>query len=270
MSSVFVANAQSKENVDNHLVETINGELFYGNMLIESDSIIVLKTSFGEIKFLKTKVQKITTSNNGFKGIKFNNPNPTHYFFGPSAISLKRKTGYYQNVLLSSNFANYGLTDNISIGGGFELISTINGSPLWFFTPKTGYKLRDKMYVGGGIFLIGVGFDDNIASLAYGLFTYGNKNSNITVATGYGFIGGEKTTFAPIMVNCTYRINNVISLLSENYIFSDLNANINYLGIQGFRVLSKANVFDIGLVISPSLLNGFVPALPFVGYAKRF
>lgn len=229
----------------------------------------MLKTSFGEIKFLKEKIVKVTNTN-GIKKFKFNNPNPTRYFFGPSAIPLNSKSGYYQNVLLSSNFINYGITDNISIGGGLELISTINSSPIWFFNPKTGYMLRENLYAGGGIFLIGIGVDENVASLAYGLFTYGNKNTNFTLATGYGLIGGERTTFAPVMANGTYRINNVISLLSENYIFPDENVDINYIGIQGIRILSKANVFDIGLIVSPTIFDGFTPALPFVGYVRVF
>jgi len=112
--------------------------------------------------------------------------------------------------------------------------------------------------------------DENVASLAYGALTYGNKNSNFTLATGYGLINGERTAFAPVMANGTYRINNVISLLSENYIFPDGNADINYIGIHGVRILSKANVFDIGLIISPTIFSGFTPALPFVGYVRVF
>lgn len=82
--------AQIKNNKKEFVVETIDGDLFYGSNTIEMDSTIVLKTTFGEIKFFKKKVFKITTTNDN-KKFKFSNPNPTRYFFGPSAISLEKK-----------------------------------------------------------------------------------------------------------------------------------------------------------------------------------
>ena len=53
----------------------------------------------------------------------------TRYFFGTNGYSLKKNTGYYQNTWVLFNQFNYGLSDNLSIGGGLVPLFLFGGSP---------------------------------------------------------------------------------------------------------------------------------------------
>ena len=125
------------------IVKMNNGDEYKGQILNKDNKTILLKTVNGEINLIASNVSSI--ENYDYDG-KFNfaNPHDTRYFFGPSGIPIKKGKGYYQNVLVSANFVNYGIADNISIGGGFEFFSTIAGLPVWFLTPKVGFDYFRK------------------------------------------------------------------------------------------------------------------------------
>ncbi|NBO69186.1 hypothetical protein EBV26_01695 [bacterium] len=120
------------------------------------------------------------------------NPNDSRYLFAPSAFNLKKGEGYYQNTYLFINSFNYGITDNFSMGLGFEFLSTFgslgNGSfdPIFFVTPKYSTQVSENMRVGVGV-LVGK-ITDNIGGfgVSYGLVTFGNPEHNATLGLGFG------------------------------------------------------------------------------------
>ncbi|MFM7340359.1 MAG: hypothetical protein ACKO2H_09630, partial [Bacteroidota bacterium] len=125
------------------------------------------------------------------------NPNDSRYLFAPSAFNLKKGEGYYQNTYLFINSFNYGITDNFSMGLGFEFLSTFgslgNGSfdPIFFVTPKYSTQVSENMRVGVGV-LVGK-ITDNIGGfgVSYGLVTYGNPEHNATLGLGFGLFDGQ-------------------------------------------------------------------------------
>ena len=266
-SSLFAQVEEFNMFQDSTVIVTMkNGEQFQGQILSKTDGTILLKTENGELKLIANKIRSIETVK--YKGkYDFANPHATRYFFGPSGIAIEKGKGYYQNILVTTNFVNYGITDNISVGGGFEFLSTITGNPIWFFTPKVGFEVGKNMHAGGGIMLIGLA-NQGTASLGYGVFTYGGSESNVSVGLGYGFASGEVSSYPAIMISGTHRVSNSVALLSENYLIPN-SFNTFYFGIQGVRLLSKNNAFDIGAIIIPEI-GRFIPALPFVGYARAF
>lgn len=249
------------------VVKMKNGEEYTGQIVRRDSENVVLKTVNGEIYLIASNISSI--ENYEYTGkYSFPNPHDTRYFFGPSGIPIKEGSGYYQNVLLTTNFVNYGLTQNISIGGGFEFISTIMGYPIWFLTPKIGFELSENVHAAGGILV--AGFSDlGSAALPYGVFTYGSSESNFSLGAGYGLIDGEFSSYPAVMVAGTHRISNNFALLSENYLLPGDEDQIEYMGVQGLRILSRKNAFDVGAIIG-SGFSGDLPAFPFVGYARAF
>ena len=244
-----------------------NGQEFTGVILKQDAKTLVLKTKNGELNLIATNVKRIETDI--YKGAyRFENPHDTRYFFGPTGIPIKKGKGYYQNVLLTTNFVNYGVTKNISIGGGFEFISTLLGSPIWFLTPKVGFQLSKNAHIGGGFIMAGLAAD-GAATLAYGSFTAGNSDANVSVGIGYGLVNGNFSNYPAIMIAGTSRLTNGLALLTENYVFPDGTNTPTYFGIHGFRILSKKNSFDIGGIFIPSIFE-YIPALPYVGYVRVF
>lgn len=248
------------------VVKMNNGDEFRGKILSRDQNTIVLETTNGTLNLISSNVRSINSDS--YKGkFSFPNSNETRYFFGPSAIPIKQGKGYYQNVLLTSNFINIGLLKNVSIGGGFEFISLLLDSPIWFLTPKVGFKVSENSHVGGGFIMAGIGIEET-ATLAYGVYTFGSSETNLTVGAGYGLISGNFSKRPTIMLSGTHRVGNNLALLTENY-FIPIGTSTNYTGILGLRVLAPKNSFDFGLVFGPQI-SDFIPALPFIGYTRSF
>ena len=248
------------------VIKMENGDEYKGTVSKKDSETIVLKTVNGEISLIATNVRSI--ENYDYEGIfEFPNPHDTRYFFGPTGIPIKKRKGYYQNLLVTTNFVNYGITENFSIGGGFEFTSTILGSPVWFLTPKVGFEVKENVHVGGGLFMAGFAAFGT-ATLGYGIVTFGDSETNLSIGAGYGLVDGELSDNPAIMFSGTHRVSKSISLLSENYVLPNSLEDVSYFGIHGIRILSKNNAFDIGLTFRPGA--SFLPALPFVGYARAF
>jgi small nuclear ribonucleoprotein (snRNP)-like protein len=207
------------------VVKMNNGDEFRGKILSRDQNTVILETTNGTLNLISSNVRSINIdSYNG--RFRFPNSNETRYFFGPSAIPIKQGKGYYQNVLITTNFVNYGLFKNVSIGGGVELLSLIFGSPVWFLTPKVGFKVGDNSHIGGGFIMAGFA-GESTATLGYGVYTIGSSESNLTVGAGYGLISGEFSNQPTIMVSGTHRVGNNFALLTENY-FIPVNSTTIY------------------------------------------
>ena len=170
---------------------------------------------------------------------------------------------------MTTNFVNVGITDNISIGGGFEFISTVVvNEPIWVLTPKAGFKISEKLHAGGGVLMTGIS-NLGTATLGYGVVTYGTSESNITGGAGYGYSDGELTDRPTFMIAGTHRVSKSVSLLTENYIIPVDDNRFETFGIHGIRIMGKKSAFDIGAIVIPDIVSE-IPALPFVGYARVF
>jgi len=272
LSFAAISFSQSiSEAVDTNKVVIIkmeNGDEFQGQIIQQDSLSLVLKMKNGELNLIAANITSIETSDYNGKFL-FKNPNDTRYFFGPTAIPIKKGKGYYQNIV-AINAVNYGITENFSIGGGFEFISIIFGnSPFWYLTPKAGFKLKEKVHLGGGLLVIGVPDSDNI-NLGYGIFTYGSSESNFSAGLGYGLVGLEAMDYPTLFFAGTHRVNNSIMLMTENYVIpNDFLYNTFYLGIYGIRILGKKNSFDVGLFTTTEIL-GDISALPYVSYVRVF
>jgi hypothetical protein len=244
-----------------------NGDEFKGVIKNKSDSIIVINTMNGALHLNVTNVKSID-NDDYFGKFRFPNVYDTRYFFGPSGFQLKKNKGYYQNILLTSNFVHYGITNNISIGGGFEFASLIVGYPIWFISPKVGFEISKNVHAAGGVFIAGIS-TEGTAALGYGVVTLGSNESNITFGAGYGYMSGAMSKKPALMLNGTHRVGNGIALLSENYFIPNSSSGFDFLGIEGIRLLFPKNSFDFGLIVAP-YASSFILPIPYIGFSKHF
>lgn len=257
------------------VVKPKDGKAIKGEVISEDSKTIVLRTSGGEVELLKTSIKSIEYFDeldleNEFT---FPNPSPSRYLFGPSAIPLEKGTGYYQNVMVLVNSFAYGITDNITIGGGFEFLSTIVfGNPVWLVTPKVGFKTGEKFHVGGGALVIGMA-DAGVSTLLYGTTTFGSKESNVSISGGYGLVDGEFADYPVISISGMTRLNDGLSLVSENYMFPTGKSEVINLNSFGVRLFSPNNSFDIAVVSSFNIIGegaDILPVLPWISYVRTF
>ncbi len=250
---------------------------------LSADQVQAFSKDLGNLAISRANVKSLRylpVVAGGQAGIQFDNPHPTRYFFGPSAIPLKKGERYYQNAYVLANSVQYGINDNFSIGGGAVI-------PFAFFiTPKWGYQVASKWHLGYGM-LAATSFikDMNFGlAVAYGSATYGTKEHNVTLNAGWGAVkqqdpnssyawrGARRPMFT---ISAMTRISNRVMLVTENWLFS-LNEydfqtetyTMKNRGILtgGFRFMGEKNSFDFGVLVP----SGEAVAIPYIDYVFKF
>ena len=197
----------------------------------------------------------------------FPNPNYSRYFIGPG-IQLKKGDGYYQNIDLSINTVNYGITNFLSIGGGLELYSTLSGHPAFILMPRLGFKVAKVLWVGGGILYINaIGFGNfGGLGIGYGSATLGDENSSITLGAGWGFVETRWSDKPIITLSGMTRVSRRIGLIMENW-FAPGYSVISY----GVRFMYEKTSIDVGFVNSRDIVKTFPIGLPvFLDFVLKF
>ena len=240
-----------------------------GSVVGLSTSHIMLDSDLGEISMPLEKITEINFEGEDFQAnyiYGFENPNSTRYLFAPSAIPLKKGEGYYQNVWVSVNSINYGLSDHVTISGGLELISTFSAmtndwiTPIGFVNLKVGTQVKEKLHIGGGAIVAGAPGEGGLG-IGYGLLTTGSKERNFTVGAGYGANLSEAGEGAGVlMLGGMSRMNRRIALVTENWIVTTSNkwdrGSNRFFGIAmsgGLRIMSEKISFDLALVTLGSI-----------------
>ncbi len=258
------------------LVETKDGNTIQGVFLGQTeDGIRLLTDSTGEITIPMSAVKsfRILDERNFVKGeYWFDNPNQTRYLFSPSAFSLKKGEAYYQNTYLLLNSFNYGLTDRFTIGGGFEIISTFSGEPIFFITPKYSFPINDKWRAGTGVLYVNSTISDSFDGLGigYGIVTYGNTNDNATLGVGFGYIEGDISEKPVITLSGMKRLSRKTSLVTENWLFT---SNTDFSGSMysyGIRFMGERLTVDLAFLNNPDIAREIIIGVPYVDFVVRF
>ncbi|RNC79631.1 MAG: hypothetical protein ED557_13995 [Balneola sp.] len=236
------------------------------SLIFSTNSIPSIDIPFENIK----KIEEIDSLNIRSDGeYWFPNPSSTRYFLSPTAFTLDRKEGYYQNTYLLFNSVNVGLMDFFSVGGGFEFLSTFGSgiSPIFYLTPKIGGKVAKDFRLSGGVLMINA--DDFWLGTIYTVGTYGNTNDNISVGLSWGFIDGEIADRPIYTLGGTKRISRRVSLLTENYFFPDVEGN-NSFHLYGFRFFGSKLSTDLGFLNNSDISDDLGIGVPYVGFAVKF
>jgi hypothetical protein len=262
-----------------------NGNSVSGQLLHKSDAeVSILTTDLGTVMLPWSAIESVNVISKQ-EIHQFANPQPTRYFFAPSAIPLKKGDKYYQNAYFLLNSIQAGLSDHFSIGGGVFVPFAL------FITPKIGYQVAPKVHVGGGVlFATSLIRDFNFGvGTVYGSFTYGTNEHNFTVNAGLGGVnegsgGNHQWKFASkpmFTLSGMTRISKRVLLMTENWIFSTSSENFDtitgqyvntvsvYNGLlsAGARIIGRRYAFDVGL-LSPS--SSEFSAIPYIACNIKF
>lgn len=248
-----------------------DGTRYEGYQNADEKNPNVIYTDQGKVEYNSEQVKKIT-SLNPTSQFGFENPIPTKYFLGPSAIPLKKGTSYYNNQAVIFNSVQTGVSNNISIGGGLEFLSLfVSGSPLLYGNIKISASASDRFHYGGGLITGGVlGFNDfgiEFFVAPYGIITVGNYDHNLTFGGGVVL---ESYPFGVFTLSGMTRVSRKVSLISNNYFaIGESIGGLPSFGIQGVRIMGETTAFDIGLILNRELLSDGV-ILPYAGFFQRF
>ncbi len=265
------------ENADltrSYVIKTLSGNTYIGKIEEVGSESIRLTTEDGELQILYTKIESIEmVADESIRDGEywFPNPNSTRYLIGPSAFNLKRGDGYYQNAYVLFNSVAVGLTDNINIGGGVELLSTIVGQPIFFITPKVGFQVDQDWNVGAGLLYVsalGRSLDFN-AGVLYGVATYGTRDDNISAGVGFGFLDGDLSARPAFSLSGMTRTSRRMGLVSENY-FIDTGGGLDVVFSYAVRLFGESTCFDLGFINNPDIARSFFIGIPYVDFVTNF
>jgi uncharacterized membrane protein len=248
------------------IVTLTDGSTIFGRIVAVSADSIAFQTGAGTLQ-LSVKairdIRQIAAEDLRDGEYWFPNPNSTRLFFAPTGQMLKQGEGYVSDYELFFPGVAYGLTDNVSIGGGVSLIPASASDQVYYFTPKIGVSLSEKVHLGAGVLFAGT--KGGTGGVYYGVGTFGDGNGSVTVGGGYGFAGGKIQAKPVGMLGGELRIARRVGIVSENYLLPVSDNNVLYSF--GFRFMGEKLTTDLALAnVSGSNIIG----IPYVDFVFRF
>lgn len=197
----------------------------------------------------------------------FPNPNATRLFFAPSGRMLERGDGYVSDYEVFFPGAAYGVTDNVSIGGGMSLFPTGIDKQLYYFTPKIGGEVHENVNLALGALVVGGIPDESTVGIVYGVGTFGPPDASITAGVGYGFAGTTIASNPVAMIGGELRVARNIALVTENYVIASTNS-ANPLFSYGVRLMGEKMTVDLALFNASGSGTGI--GFPYVDFVFKF
>lgn len=281
----FCVNAQISKDVINNLkipdsehiqiITTRDKSTIFGRIIKISEQEIVYQTEFGDITIPMDKIIKIETvpvSSIASSGYWFPNPNATRLFFAPTARMLKKKDGYFADYYLFFPAVAYGITDNITFGGGMSLIPGVDiDRQIFYLTPKIGLTATPKLNLSIGALILKIpNFDDDddspLVGLFYGVGTFGNPNSSLTLGLGYGFVGDKLADKPMLMIGGEQRISQRLALVTENWILPGVENPVVSYGMRFFGEKISVDLAFLNVLSDEAIF----PGIPYIDFVFNF
>lgn len=206
-------------------IETSDGNTYVGSVISEDQNVIFIKTDrLGTIKVPREDIKSMTDLKNTRKvagRLWLPNPQSARYFWAPNGYGLEGGKSYYQNIWVLYNQFSFGITNNVSLGGGLlPLFLFDNGpTPAWIVPKFSIPVFRDKLNIGAGA-LLGTVFGENDISfgLLYETTTFGTRDYNLSVGFAYGFASGNWMSRPLINISGMIRTGPRGYFITENYL----------------------------------------------------
>jgi len=270
-----ISRAQVSQDTTLLRVETIDGNEYIGKIIsIDAQNVVLNTDLLGIITLRKSTIKSMTPvyGSQIKEGVLwFENPQSTRYFWQPNGYGLKKGEAYYQNVWIFFNQVSYGVTDNFLIGAGMVPAFLFAGAPtpVWI-TPKFSIPVvKDKFNVGvGGLMGTVIGESQSGFGLVYGTSTLGDRNTNMSLGVGYGYLSGDWANAPVITLSGMIRTGQRGYLLTENYFISTSEEDLLLLFFGGRRLIKNVGL-DFGLMFPLVTGSGFF-AIPWLGVTIPF
>ena len=269
------ANGQQPSDTTLYRVETADGNVYVGEVLIRNDSIIKLNTAnLGEVTIQQSDTRSILALTEGrmVNGEYWEEyPQSGRYLFQPSGYGLRKGEAYYQNFWVFWNQLSVGFSDYFTAGIGIVPLFLFAGAPtpVWV-TPKFSFPVvENRINVGAGA-LAGTILGEREASfgIAYGVSTFGSRDKNFSVGLGYGYAGGDWASSPTITLSGMLRTGRRWYLLTENYYIGSAGDNILLLSAGGRWMINKVSID--GAVVVPTSTGGALFVVPILGITVPF
>jgi len=248
------------------IVTLKDGSTIFGRIVTVNADTVIFQTEAGRIQLAAgaiREIKEIPATDLREGEYWFPNPNSTRLFFAPTGQMLKKGDGYVSDYELFFPGIAYGLTDNVTIGGGVSLFPAPAGDQVYYLTPKIGVSAADNVHLAAGVLFAGT--KGGTGGVYYGVGTFGDGNGSVTLGGGYGFAGGKIERKPVGMIGAELRISRRIGIVTENYLLPISDNNVLYSF--GFRFMGEKLTTDLALV---NVSGSGVIGVPFVDFVFRF
>lgn len=244
--------AQQDEEPPVYRIETVDRNVYTGTIVSETDQEIVLRTNLGDITLQKTNIRSRSLISGGKSRYPEKNFHGNRYFVLSNSLGIPKGSGYYQNSWIFFNQAHYGITNDISIGAGIVPLFLFAGtaSPVWIVPSVNIPVSRENFSLGANAVIFTMLGGDSEGTLGFVTFsaTLGNRNNNLNVGLGYGFINDNWAQSPLVSISGMLRTGQRHYLITENYFVTGVDA-FNLLSFLGGRFDFRAMSLDYGLLI---------------------
>ena len=256
-------------------VELRDGSRLVGRVVAEDADSLTVATS-GGLEVVVRRDTVVSMSDVGEDGRAVSaDPNYSRLLFAPTGRPLKKGDGYFSDYELLFPGVAYGLTDNITLGGGVSVIPGLGlDEQLFYVSPKVGFDLGDRAAVSVGALLAGAGGggdDSESAYVGFAVGTFGSPSKSLTLGVGIGDTTGEFTDAVPIlMAGGTITVSRHVALVGETWMFlnDDFRMSEQPFGV-GVRLFGERLSADVGLILVGELLDEGFP-LPWLSVTYHF
>jgi hypothetical protein len=218
--------------------------------------------------------------------------NCTRLLFSPTGRPLRKGEGYFSDHYVIFPGVAYGVTDNISLGGGLSVVPGLGlGDQLYYGTVRVGKQFSDRFAISGGVLAArgGEGETDTLG-LGFAMATLGRPDKSLTLGAGvartvqeeYYYTPGTRTSpgvggyrnkslYTPvIMVGGTVRLSPHMAFVSENWLIlkDDFKLSEQPFAL-GLRFLGDKLTADVGLVLVGEVIEEGLP-VPWLSVTYHF
>jgi hypothetical protein len=241
-----------------------DGNELTGHIISFTNNIYKFKTTSDIIiEIPAEKVSEIKKMAGQVVGGEFRrfDPNRTRLFFAPTGRPLDAGEGYFSDSELFFPMVAVGVTDFMSLAGGFSLFP--GSTQIYYGNLKVTPYSSDKFSLSLGGLIMGV--LDFSGGILYSSGTYGDNNNALTIGLGLPYNSNDFGGSFIILIGGELRASNSIKFITENWIFSDV-ALISF----GIRFFGDNLSADFGLITSTKAdFSGF-PFVPWLGFSYNF
>ena len=289
------ANAQTDVVGKKYIYEFRDGTTIIGTFIKDEAGNIYISELDGKETYIPrvmvAQIHELTDDN--FKNGEYWFPNlhDSRYFFSPSAFGLAQGEGYYGHSYWMMWQAQYGITDELSIGAGTTVIgfpSTLNA--------KYSFNIKEDINAALGWFWVGDLFGwapsemGSILNMPYAVVTKGSKENNITLGAAYNLAtpfkewrDDEVEPSKRLVLNAggTFRMGRRFAFVFEAWLLDPMN-KAEIMGGPGIRYYRKINrvtakngagakTFDFQLIHFPGMGDAVgATFLPIFGASQKF
>lgn len=179
----------------------------------------------------------------------------TSYVILPSAFGPDKSQLILENIALGYFSGEYGIANNLSLKGSFELFNPLFASeaPTLTLQPKVHGSITNHVNLAAELIHV-IGFDDGSITVPHGLVTIGSRSDNVSLGFGrvyYNFFGVDDQYNAATLGG-KLKLNDQWSVVTDNWLLFNVPqetfANVfNFYSLGLSKKMKKSFQLDFGL-----------------------